>query len=497
MNERLHHHALDDAANAPMGGLLDLTRQQRNLLLLRPLFQLELNKLRIGDDSASGTAEDALMQGIDTHYLALSALDLMMESTTITSGCTADEVLSHLGEVARAMKPQLARVQQLRVAEVVLAALDNKPGGYKEFAFEHFDASRGGLRSVRFRLVAYEPDIEDVYRYKPTPEGYLVYLGMLDLAPEDSQELMEKMLELLVQRGRFDTALEIARRARTLSIEYRQLIRDRLHQACRAPGTVNWSRDMAPGLDKAREHVRQRQAEDQRMEESVLEALRMAEEPRSRSNLAQLLKTLQGAGLLRSQLVNDISGAGDRFLASQRSVFRARRPTGLPDLESRLLPQLIERPVQALANEADEALSALHPPSRPAVHDLNALFSLLLEQRAQDVEPEQDDGEIVPFVPPATPFPKETIEAVTQWLQARFAAGAALRIDELMDMAEDEGLDRAMRRCLVLVLFRSFSDAETQFRHVRSHTLAGALAQFRADVAQGTNLQFSPRGDAA
>ncbi|MDZ5455306.1 hypothetical protein [Azohydromonas lata] len=499
MNDRLSQHALDDAdsVGAPVGGLLDLTRQQRNLLLLRPLFQLELNKLRLGDGSTTGTAEDALMQGIDTHYLVLSALDLMMEGTTISSGCTADEVLSHLSEVARAMKPQLGRVQRLRVAEAVLAALDNKANGYREFAFEHFDAARGGLRSVRFRLVAYEPDIEDVYRYKPTPEGYLVYLGMLDLAPEDAQELMEKMLDLLVQRGRFDTALEIARRARTLSIEYRQLIRDRLHQACRAPGTVHWSRDMAPGLDKAREHVRQRQSEDQRMEEAVLEALRQAEETRSRANLAQLLKTLQGASLLRSQLVNDISGAGDRFLVAQRSVFRARRPTALPDLEARLLPQLIERPVQALAEAADEALGALHPPGRPVVHDLNALFSLLLEQRAQDVEPEPDDGEIVPFVPPATPFPKETIEAVTHWLQTKFAAGAALRIDELLEMAEDEGLDRTMRRCLVLVLFRSFSDTETPLRHVRSRTLDSALAQFRADVAQGTNLQFTPRGDAA
>ena len=55
--------------------LLDLSRQQRNLLLLRPLFQLELNKFRIGD------GDQALFTGIDTHYLALSALDFMMVAT--------------------------------------------------------------------------------------------------------------------------------------------------------------------------------------------------------------------------------------------------------------------------------------------------------------------------------------------------------------------------------------------------------------------------------
>jgi hypothetical protein len=469
---------------APLSGLLDLSRQQRNLLLLRPLFVLELNKQRIGDE------DSAPFQGIDTHYLVLSALDRMMEGTTVSTGCTSDEVLSHITDVAWAMKPALTKSQLLKIAETVLAALDNKANQYKEFAFEHFDAARKGTRTVRFRLVNYEPDIEDVYRYKPTPAGYLVYLGMLDLAPEDAQELMEKMLDLLVQRGRFDAALEIAKRARTHSLEYRQLIRDKLHQAYRAPGTVNWTRDMGPGLDRAREHVRQRQAEDQRMEESVLEALRQAEEPRARNNLALLLKTLQGASMLRSQLVGDIGGANDRFLESQRAVFRARRATGLPDLESRLLPQLIELPVPFLAKQAEHVLSAMYPPALPRVYDLNSLFSLLLEQRAEDSKAEDDDGEIQRFAPPPLQFDEAVIKQVTDWLGGRFSLGQAWRLDELLYQAEDAGFDWTMRRCLVLTLFRAYSHLESDFKNMR----AEALEEFVADVARGTNLRFTPKG---
>lgn len=59
--------------------LLDLSRQQRNLLLLRPIFQLERYKTMLGDE---GSADRTLFHGIDTHYLALSALDLMMEATS-------------------------------------------------------------------------------------------------------------------------------------------------------------------------------------------------------------------------------------------------------------------------------------------------------------------------------------------------------------------------------------------------------------------------------
>lgn len=469
---------------APMSGLLDLSRQQRNLILLRPLFALELNKQRIGDD------DGAPFKGIDTHYLVLSALDRMMEGTTVSTGCTSDEVLSFVAEVASAMKPSLTKGQALKIAETVLAALDNKANQYKEFAFEHFDAAQKATRTVRFRLVTYEPDIEDIYRYKPTPEGYLVYLGMLDLAPEDAQELMEKMLDLLVKRGRFDAALEIAKRARTHSIEYRQLIRDKLHQAYRAPGTVNWTRDMGPGLDRAREHVRQRQAEDQRMEESVLDALRQAEEPRARHDLALLLKTLQGASMLRSQLVGDIGGANDRFLESQRSVFRARRSTGLPDLESRLLPQFIELPTAFLAKQAEHALSSFYPPSQPRVYDLNSLFSLLLEQRAEDQEPETDDGEITRIDPPAPQFEEALIRQVTDWLGRKFTLGLEWRLDQLLAEAEDAGFDRSMRRCLVLVLFRAYSSSETDFKNMR----ADALDEFIADVARGTNLRFRPKG---
>lgn len=479
----LHVKQLDTQVAAPASGLLDLSRQQRNLLLLRPLFALELNKQRVGE-------ENKLFQGIDTHYLVLSALDQMMEATTVSTGCTSDEVLEHIEMAAAAMKPGLSKAELTKVADTVLATLDNKADGYREFSYEFFDAARRSTGTFRFRLVTYEPDIEDIYRYRPTAEGYLVYLGMLDLAPEDAQELMEKMLDMLVQRGRFEAALEIARRARTLSIEFRQLIRDRLHQAYRVPGTVNWARDMGPRLDGARQHVRLRQKEDQRMEEAVRDALRHAEEPKSRENLAMLLKTLQGASTVRTKLVGDISGANDRFLESQKAVFRARSPTGLPDLETRLFPQLMELSAEELAREAEAALAAVYPPVPPRLYDLNALFALLLEQRGDDGELDDEEGEITPFEPPPLQFEESTIQLVTGWLKTKFASGQSWQLDELLVEADDAGFDWAMRRCMVLILYRAYSHSESEFPNMTTY----ALDEFISDVARGTNLRFSPKG---
>ncbi|WP_341315233.1 hypothetical protein WN982_08245 [Paraburkholderia sp. IMGN_8] len=470
-------------------GLLDLSRQQRNLLLLRPVFQLERYKMMLGDESG---LDRSLFQGVDTHYLALSALDQMMEATTVSSGSTSTEILTYLAEVAIRMKPTLSAPQARRVAEVVLDALDNKANNHREFSFEYFDAPSGSTNSIRFRLVRFEPDAEDVYRYRPTAEGYLVYLGMLDLSPEDSQELMEKMLDLLVQRGRFDAALEIARRARKLSIEYRQLIRDRLYQAYRAPGSVNWSRDMAGRLDEARTHVRQRQAEDARMEEAVGEALLGADEPKTRESLVQLKETIRSASLIRLQLVTDINVAPERFIEAQRAVFRARKPTGLPDLEPQLLPQLGNLPTQVLSAEADVFISALYPPVWPRVYDLNSVFALLLERRGEDAEVETDPGSIEKLEPLPDQFSKELVQRANDWLAGKFSAGQRLRIDQLLDAAEDEGLDRTTRRCLVLILFRSFARSESEFKNV-SVELTGDT--FHLDIAQGSALEFVPQGE--
>ncbi|MFJ1258939.1 hypothetical protein [Cupriavidus sp. CuC1] len=474
--------------DTPSSGLLDLSRQQCNLLLLRPLFALELNKGRVGSES---TGDAGLLASVDTHYLVLSVLDFMMEGTTMNMGCTQDEVLRHLAAAAQEMKPGLSATQYARVAEVVMDTLDNKANAYREFSYEFFNAAQKSVKTARFRLVTYEPDLEDVYRYRPTSEGYLVYLGMLDLSPEDSQVLMEKMLDLLVQRGRFEAALEIAKRARKLSIEYRQLIRDRLTQAYRAPGSVNWTKEVAEKLGAARTHVRGRQNEDQRMEEAVRAALVSAEDFESRQHLSQLLKTVQSAGLVRSNLVNDITVAPEKFLESQRAVFRARRPSGLPDLETHLFPGLLGLPANVLTDNADHCISGLYPPVWPKVYDLNATFSLLLERRAEDTPPEEDDGDIAPHEPPPDQFSKALIATVVNWLTQRFSTGKSYYLDELLGQAKEDGLDTAMCHCMALVLMRSFAQSESLFPHMRSD----ASGRFSLDIAQGTNLMVMPAGE--
>ncbi len=470
-------------------GLIDLTPQQRNLLLMRPLFQLEFTK-----HTFSGAAAElrGVLSTIDTHYLCLAALCYMMEGTAVTVGYTLTEVQQYLVRVIAHMRCDLTSEQCTRIADIVIDALDNATNNYQEHACEYFHAPTGTTRTSRFRLTSFEPDLEDIYRYRPTAEGYLLLMGMLDLEVEDHQILIEKMLQLLIERGRFDQAYEFARRARVLSIEHRQQLRDFINQAWRAPGSIFWSRDIGPRLTQARTHIRERQEEDRRMEESVRDQLLRVDAMPAREQLARLHELLRNAGTVRALLQVEVTGAADKFLDAQAGAFKPRRPSGLPDLEAQLLPQALGLPSDALAQHAETILLSLYPAVIPEAPDLSNILAMLFEHRTPDESTEDldADGSIVPFERYVPPFSDELVRDVHAWIEQRFSFAPNWTIAELLIAAEDEGLSFLERQCIVYALYRSYPDSETLF----PGTVAAAEGGFAADVAHGDGLRFTAKG---
>lgn len=456
-------------------------------MLMRPLFQLEFSKNKF-----EGDGNMPLFEGMDTHYLCLAALAYMMEGTAIAAGYTPGEVRQYLAQAADAMRPELASALRYRVADIVLDTLDNAFERYQEHRCPYFHAPSGSMRTLRFRLTACEPDLEDVYRYRPTAEGYLLLMGMLDLKVEDYQILVERMLQLLIERGRFDQAYDFACRARMLSIEYRQHLRDFLQQAWRAPGSVQWERDVGPRLAEARAHIEERQQEDRRMEESVHDQLLQVEVPATREKLARLRQVLRSAGVLRVRLFTEVSGAGERFMKAQALAFRVRKPSGLPDPETRLLPMALKCPAEHWARHAEHLLLSLYPAVPPKAMWLSDLLALLHEHRVSDgVAAGEEEGELLPFAPHPDPFPSALTARVRAWLAARFAAGGGRKLDALLAEGEKEGMDALERQAMVYALYRSFPDGESLFPAMH----AVADGHFEADVAQGDNLRFEPMDD--
>lgn len=473
---------MDDYLASGHGSLLDLTSHQRNLLLIRPVLKLDFNKLMY-------TREDGsyLLEGIDTNYLCLAALYFMMEGSAIQQGYTFEEVRDHLKMLAGSMLRTLDDDSRGRIADIVLEALGNKSKRYSDHRESYFHAPSGETRFLSFKLIRFEADHDQNYRYSPTREGYLVLMGMLDLEVEDYQVLIEKMLVYLVDNGRFEQAYDLASRALSLSVEHRQMIRDLIQQAAKSPGSVRWDKDIQPKLNTARKHVEDRQTVDFSMKESLTQKMRGLDNPETRKPLSNLHAQLEGANLQRMKLLNEIGGAGQKFLDGQVSGFRARRASGLPDLEYSILPDLMTRSVGDIAIFADDVLLSLYPPMRVMIPDLSNLFHLLLERRNEDQpEPDERGGDIERFPEIPMPFPKELVAKVHRWLDPKMHGGEILHLGQILDQAEADGLTFMERKAVAFELYRAFADSESRYKN-RHAVIDG---EFDSSVVFGDNLRF-------
>jgi len=456
--------------------LLDLGRQQRNLLLMRPLFQLDSNKTRYPE-----------LEGVDTNYLVLSLLDYLMEGTTVGLGRRPEDTTVFLAEVLHTMRSELPAKGCQRGARVVLDHIKNDG---ELFRCDYYDGRTRENAVLKFRLIDVDADAEDNWYYKPTHHGYLVYLGMLDLAPEDAEELMNKMLDLLVQRGRFEEAREIAQRARKASIENSQRIRDILSRANRAPASVHWTKDVAPHLDTARDHVRARQVEDQRMLDAVRAKVPGADDT-ARPSIIAVLDEISAASVVRTNLQGDITKAPEQFSQSNIGAFRARRRTGLPDLDAQLLPQLMQLACGELAEFADQEFSCLLGWQFPRIYDLDSVFSALLDAHDQDEPPDDEDGDIESMVEILPEFSDETLARVKDWVGRAIKGDTPVTMEALYQQAEAYGFDSTAKRCLYFYLNQAYAPSEGLLTEVR----VTAKGRFENDIVEGSNLVFSPMKD--
>ena len=467
--------------------LLNLSRQQRNLLLLRPVFELESRKLQY--ESPSRTAR--LFEDIDTNYLVLSFLDFLMESVAVDSGRTTREVVLHLADLAYSMQSNLREDECLRVAEIILDAIANRNNKHGSFEYEFFDAPKKTMRVFRFKLVEYTPDVSGVYRFLPTREGYLVYLGMLDLEPDIAAELMDKMMQLLIERGRISEATEVAKIARTLSIEYSQNLRGLILRARRAPSSVKWSKEIEPKLTDARAHVEKRQSEDSRMSDSVETTLSKTFDLDARKKLIDFKTVVNSASSMRTRLLLDVMGAHEQFLDAQKMLFKKREASNLPDLENLMLPELMRLPLCQLTAFAEQALSAFLPPRVRKVFDLNTAMMVLLEKREARLVPEADDGEILPIVEPANYFSTTEIGAAKAWLTEKLDLVVSADSSGLLEAAIGDGLSRRECECLALLLYQNYSDDSA----LRTFYIYASGGRFEFEFARGEVITLKRHED--
>lgn len=475
----LAQEALEAPSKGVISELTDLSSQQRKMLLTQPMSQLYFSRNRFVSEG-----ETPLFERLDTQYLFLWALNFIMEGSAMAAGCTMDDVRDSLTATISRIRPENSDATCRQAADVVLEAIHNN---HEEFASGYFHAPSMTMLTFRFRLVILEPDMESIYRYRPSKEGYLLLIGMLDIDVEDQQILMERMLQILIERGRIQQAKEVARNARVLSIEYAQQINEFLLQMRRSPGSVKWERDLAPRLNSARSHVSERQGEDLKLKMAVESQLDVVETQSSKDELIELKDIISASSAVRARLQRDITSTEKNFLDAQISAFRPKKHSGVPDLETTILPTVLKAPIKRFAQVAEEIYLSVFPAVFPKVPDLSDLLALLLERRStNEPAPPNDDGHIEAFEDWPDPFPEQLVADVLAWIKLKLMDNRPWKLDELIAAGEAEGFDHKRLQCIGILMYLSYPDSESAFpaRH------AVADGTFETFVVSGDNLRF-------
>ena len=298
-----------------------LTRQQQNLLLAGPIARLSLDRGVIFRDYPG------LADRLDVQYLALSAMDFVMERSAIESGALPAGIVDHVAREATRMKPALGEEQSRKVGQVVLDHLANAREGHKAFRSEYYDRERGGFSFHDFQLLVLFTAPDGSVRFKLGQGAQTLTLAMLDIAPEFAQEAEAIMIRKAIERGHFRDAHTLAKRARMRSIHYQQFIDDRLFHARRAADRIVWSEDVVPELDAARTHLRDRQKHEAAIIDAIREQIPHARDD-TRGPLVDIMSTIEDCHERHAALLRRVMTASEEFLRLQVRAFQARYKTG-------------------------------------------------------------------------------------------------------------------------------------------------------------------------
>ncbi|MCP4353388.1 MAG: hypothetical protein GY795_48685 [Desulfobacterales bacterium] len=169
----------------------DLSRQVRNLLLLLPVTQLELEKHRLGPENES------VFDGIDTLYLSFSMFDFISEKMVFSPGASREDIIEYLCEEVRILKQDISQEHMKKISEIILDKLLNTKEGLRTFSFPYFDALRGNNKIREFRLIKYEVTDDNMGLYYLTNEGFAAYLSMMGIDSDVAQEVDAFLIRIL------------------------------------------------------------------------------------------------------------------------------------------------------------------------------------------------------------------------------------------------------------------------------------------------------------
>ncbi|MDO3395062.1 hypothetical protein QWJ41_04995 [Nocardioides sp. SOB44] len=294
--------------------------------------------------------------------LALHAIDLVTIAMDFDAGAHPDAVLRDLAARVAAQAPDRTSREHARVASWILENLLNVGSADRGFRTVYGVAGPDGYdrRTFDFKLLEETRGADGELYLRASNEAVNVLVGALEVDLEAAHIAADVRLDILIKRGRLNEAQAAAQNARYRTIQYGEMLRQRLDATSRDVRNVDWAEAMPAFIDEALAHIIERYRAENAILVNLTEVRDTADTASRKAQAARLVEVVRDCLRRHDQLQAGLQTAGRRFRVEQdRQTFALAPMRAALDLHAQLLQPVLARPVA----EADVALLRFFSPA--------------------------------------------------------------------------------------------------------------------------------------
>ena len=411
------------------------TRGMQTLQIIRVINHLEDTKLYRGE--TWGPYDLQLMQ--------LHAIRTVVDHMDLLQGGIGRLTLTRtLVELAQKMAPHANLAMPNVVSEVVINWLLNTGDDEDVYrpSYSTLD-SDGKLHTQRMPIT--------ILRERQDPDGGLVIrasveainllLGALTDDVADGQRAEERLLAENIESGRFESAVDAARRARLRSIQYAEHLARYLISAQQDIGAIDWAGTIREELNHALIHIQDRLRDEGMMWDRAEEKRQELEGSERVNAILRVQSAIKDCLGRHTRLHGLLLEAGPTFRLEQQQQRFARAPTPFQLSLRHELTQILQLAVPATSGPLEAFFRSLVGPVPRTVVDLSGL-AVELTAPAREIlrsTPALPEPALLPDRPPER-FSSETVAAARQLFMT--CVGQPRRLSALFVAARDQEAER-------------------------------------------------------
>lgn len=364
----------------------------------------------------------------------------MHNQASLEGSVSLESLIDHLTQVARRMHPEDPSRPYGKVARLVFNAIFNDGRPHEAIWLEADAADTQPYEDTfRFRLVSLI-DSDSIHAVTATDEAILLYLRALNTDLADQALALKLLVEIQMQAGEFDKALDSARQATRTARALSASLRERLVDTHRDVGAVDWDGAMPRWLSEVQAQISQQIERDRQLLDLAAQS---GDDPAAQvacQDIADEVRTGQQVWTILERHLQDAIPTFLRAQSAQR--FNPRGLAAAIDMSRDVFEPALSAPDAVFHAAVEVLVGGVFAPPTPVSWGLGEMTDLLFKPPTiYDRKPPEIDepGELGDAAPES--IPHDIAQRAAEVLAA--AAEQPTRLSELLAVAraDDAGVE--------------------------------------------------------